>query len=206
MVTSPLSIGPSKDNTLYEASAGSLSNGAGQHIFVGYTNRQAKRRGVIAFDIAGNVPQGATIDSVTLTLHMSKTVASDQNVQLHRLLAGWGEGVSDAAGTEGGGAAASTGDATWIHTSFDTATWQTPGGDFSAAASVSASVGGTGQYTWVSTDEMVADVQGWLENPSTNFGWLIKGNEAEAQTAKRFDSKENPAVANRPSLTIEFTP
>jgi hypothetical protein len=34
-------LGASKDNTLYEHSTGALSNGAGQHIFVGKTSSQA---------------------------------------------------------------------------------------------------------------------------------------------------------------------
>jgi hypothetical protein len=52
---------------------------------------------------------------------------------------------------------------------------------------------------------MVADVQGWLDDPSSNFGWLLVGNEGENGTAKRFDSKENPVAERSPSLTIEFT-
>jgi hypothetical protein len=52
---------------------------------------------------------------------------------------------------------------------------------------------------------MVTDVQGWLDEPSSNFGWLLVGNEGENGTAKRFDSKENPRDERSPSLTIEFT-
>ena len=52
---------------------------------------------------------------------------------------------------------------------------------------------------------MLADVQGWLDDPSTNFGWLLLGNESGTRTTKRFDSKDNPTEANRPALTIEFT-
>ena len=205
LVASSITIGGSKDNTLYEHAEGSLSNGAGQHIFAGHNNGGLARRGVIAFDIAGNIPAGAVIESVTLTLNLSRTQSASQNVQLHRLLADWGEGVSDAAANEGAGTAAETGDATWIHTRFDTADWQTPGGDFSAAASASEPVSGVGQYAWRSTDQMVADVQAWLDDASTSFGWLLMSNETENQTTKRFDSRDNTLQANRPALTIEFT-
>ena len=204
-VTSPVGIGPSKDNTLYEDTGGLLSNGAGQHIFVGRNNNDLVRRSVIAFDIVGSIPEGAIINSVTLTLNMSRTQAEEETVQLHRLLADWGEGASDAASNEGGGTGAGSGDATWIHTQFDSETWQSPGGDFSATASADNTVGGAGRYTWDSTDAMVADVQVWLDDPSTNFGWLLLGNEGETRTTKRFDSKDNSLPANRPTLTIEFT-
>ena len=204
-VTSPITIEPSKDNTLYEDPDGQLSNGAGRHIFAGRTNRGLVRRGVIAFDIVGSIPSGAIINRVSLTLNMSRSQAEAETVQLHRLLADWGEGASDASVNEGGGIVPEPGDATWIHTRFDAETWQTPGGDFSAAVSASKTVGGTGQYTWDSTDTMVDDVQGWLDDPSTNFGWLLLGNEGATRTAKRFDSKESSTPSNRPSLTIEFT-
>ena len=163
------------------------------------------RRGVIAFDIVGNIPSGASITSVGLTLNLSKTQAAGQTVQLRRLLADWGEGASNASANEGRGIAPETGDVTWIHTRFNSETWQTEGGDFATAASASTTVVGAGKYTWDSTGTMVADVQGRLEDPSTNFGWLLLGNEGERQTSKRFDSKENPFQSNRPVLTIEFT-
>src|SRR5262249_31000646 len=85
-----VTIGPSKDNTLYQSATGSLSDGAGPTFFAGITGPKTNdsiRRGVIAFDIAGIVPAGATITSASLTLHMSRTVGGPQTVQLKRLLA-----------------------------------------------------------------------------------------------------------------------
>jgi hypothetical protein len=61
-----------------------------------------------------------------------------------------------------------------------------------------------GLQTWNSTAGMVADVQDWLDNPSTNFGWALVGNESTFPTTKRFSTKEDANVANRPSLTIFF--
>ena len=192
---SVITIEPSKDNTLYEDIDGLLSNGAGG----------SARRSIIAFDFSGNIPAGATINGVSLTLNVSRTQAGEEDVNIHRLLADWGEGASDAAVNEGRGTAPEPGYATWIHTHFDSEIWQTPGGDFSSAASASEPVGGLGPYIWKPTDELVADVQGWLDDPLTNFGWLLLGNETGSRTAKRFYSKENPLTANRPSLTVEFT-
>ena len=198
-----VTIEPSKDNTLYEDADGLFSNGAGQHFFVGRNNSGLARRSVIAFDIIGNIPANATIKSVNLTLRVSRTQAGEEDVKLHRLIADWGEGASAASANEGG-TAAEAGDSTWIHTRFDSKSWQSPGGDFSAAARASKPVGGVGSYSWTSTDELVADIQGWLEDPLTNFGWILLGNETGNKTTKRFDSKENSTLANRPSLTVEF--
>lgn len=201
-----VSIGSSKDNTLYEDPAGSLSNSAGQYFFVGRTSTIVDRirRGVLAFDIAGNVPAGSTVTSVSLTLHMSRSISGPQSIELHKILADWGEGSSVGPGEEGMGAGATTGDATWIHRFFDTATWASPGGDFSATVSASTIVGLTvDDYTWTSA-QMVANVQSWLDSPSTNFGWSLTGNEATDTTAKRFDTKENLIPEVRPLLTVNF--
>ncbi|MGO8749095.1 MAG: PEP-CTERM sorting domain-containing protein [Thermoguttaceae bacterium] len=52
---------------------------------------------------------------------------------------------------------------------------------------------------------MVADVQSWLNNPSTNYGWLLQGDEAEGQTAKRYESAEaNDGSVDVPTLQITY--
>src|SRR6266481_6533648 len=200
-----INITPSKDNTLYEYDPvdGDTSNALGLHFFAGETAMSELRRGVLAFDIAGHIPPGSTIIAVTLSLNMSKTPLDDpRTVELHKLLADWGEGTSIAPGEEGDGAPATPNDATWRHRFFDTIFWSVQGGDFSATVSASQSVSVVGPYTWSST-QMVADVQDWLDNPSGNFGWLVLGDEKPTMTTKRFDTRES---ANPPVLTIEYRP
>ncbi len=177
---SPLSIvsttlGSSQDNTLYEDATGALSNGAGQYFFVGKTGPTTNsiRRGVIAFDIAGHIVPGSIIVSATLRLNMSRTIAGPEPVELHPLTAGWGEGTSNAPGEGGSGTAATSGDATWIHSFYASNLWTTPGGDFVVTASATTTVGSAGFYTWGTTTDMVADVQAWLDTPAANFGWLL---------------------------------
>ena len=198
-----ISIMPSKDNTLYEFDPddGDHSNGAGFHFFAGETAMSELRRGVLAFDIAGSIPHGSIITSVTLSMNMSRTISETPRiVELHKLLADWGEGTSHAPGEEGDGAPATTNDATWRHRFFDTIFWAMQGGDFSATVSASQSVGPVGPYTWNSA-QMVADVQSWVNNPASNFGWLVLGDESAAGTTKRFDTRES---ASPPVLTIEY--
>ncbi len=200
-----VTLDPIQDNTLCEDTSGSLSNGAGQHMFAGRTASGHIRRSALAFDIASHVPAGSTVNSVALTLHMSRTISGPQTIALYRLLVAWGEGISDAGGQEGSCTASTTGDATWVHTFWPTDFWITPGGDFSPTVSASQTVDGVGFYAWGPTVDMVADVQAWLDAPATNFGWLLLGDETALPTSKRFDTRENPELSQRPNLTINFT-
>ena len=200
-----INIMPSKDNTLYEfdPAEGDFSNALGIHFFTGVTVMGEIRRGVLAFNIAGSIPPRSTITGVSLSMNMSRPFSdSPRTVELHKLLADWGEGTSDAPGEEGEGTLATPNDATWQHRFFDTLFWTTQGGDFSAMVSASQSVGPVGQYIWNSA-QMIADVQSWLDNPASNFGWLVLGDESTLGTAKRFDTRES---ASPPVLTIEYTP
>lgn len=197
------------DNTLYESSTGDVSNGKGIHLFAGVTNESANalRRGLLKFDVASAVPAGAHIDAVTLQLTMSRAISGATDIALHQVLADWGEGTTDAGGQEGKGAAATANSATWVHRSYPTTTWAAAGGSFTGGASAVTSVAGDGVYRW-SSSQMVADVQKWLDStPTAQFGWLVKAvNETIAGNAKRFDTRENPTNANRPLLTIDYTP
>jgi hypothetical protein len=199
-----VTIGASKDNTLYQDPEGTLSNGIGPGFFAGTTAQGEIRRGLVAFDIAAAVPAGSTITGVTLTLHMSSSMVSPVNVSLMRVLADWGEGTSNAGATGGGGAPATPGDATWVHRFYPGTLWANPGGDIAPGASAVQSVSNIAFYTWGGPG-VVADVQGWLDAPGSNFGWLLKGDETALATAKRFDSRENLSASARPALQITYT-
>jgi hypothetical protein len=200
-----VTLNPLKDNTLYETPTGNLSNGQGDWIFAGRTLQGFARRAVLAFDLS-SIPEGSEITAVSLTLTMDMTIAGDQTVTLHRLLADWGEGASNATGMEGAGGPSEAGDATWIHTFFNNQFWSTPGGDFDVVGQASAVVGMEDDYTWTS-DAMRDQVQAWLDGTQANYGWLLFNEAAPAGlTAKRFVSSENADEAARPRLVVEFTP
>jgi hypothetical protein len=194
-----------KDNTIYADNV-AASNGKGEHLFAGTNLVGFARRGLVTFDIGAALPAGATVDSVVLELNMSRTamLTGPQPIGLHRVLANWGEGESNAAGNEGGGTAAQIGDATWAYAFYDTVSWTNAGGDFAATASALRLVNDVGFYAWRST-EMRDDVQAWLDDPATNFGWILIGNEGGPQTSKRFDSLQNLVAAVRPKLTVHYT-
>lgn len=199
-VTIPLT----RDTTIFEED-GTLSNGAGDHIFVGSTNNGSLRRALIAFDDLSAIPEGATITSATVFLNMNRTIADAVDIRMHRVLGQWGEAGSNAGGQEGGGDAAESGDATWSFRMFDADNWTTEGGDFDATTSASTSVDDTGEYAFESTPEMLEDLNLWHTNPDMNFGWILVADEdAAAPTAKRFGSRENSSPSNQPRLEVTF--
>ncbi|HEV8376377.1 MAG TPA: DNRLRE domain-containing protein, partial [Candidatus Polarisedimenticolia bacterium] len=225
-----VTLQPSKDNTLYEPIAqdsfADKSDGAGMTMFAGRVKdadadpgpgtRPALRRAVLAFDIAGSIPSGATINSVQLILYVDKVgVTTAYNVTLSRLLAAWGEGTANTGNSQQGrGEPPSGNDATWHHTFYATQFWSLPGGDYSLTASAAANVGNVGFYTWGSTSGMVSDVQAWLNNPSQNFGWIVRSVETTTpsivtQTTKRFATRENTGSTGgqtwKPRLVVDYT-
>jgi len=193
---------PARDATLIEDAEGSLANGSGPVFFVGRNNAFGARRALLAFDVASAIPAGAWITSVELELEMTPSNQVAIDVGLHRVLSPWSEGPSSASG--GGGAPAEPGDATWLHTRYDTDYWQEPGGDFAPDPSAVLSVGEAGLYVWASTPGLVADVWAWLDDPGSNHGWILVGGEDRRQTAKSFASRESPIEESRPRLVVEY--
>jgi hypothetical protein len=203
----PVVLGAERDATIYEEENGANANGSGSYLFAGRTESQngsAERRALLAFPITEAVPEDSTITSVSLELTMSRTISGEQSVRLHRLLEDWSEGPSDPPGQEGGGTTAGAGDVTWIHREFPGTLWATSGASFAQSASATLQVENEGGYSYSSTPELVADVQGWLEDPSSNFGWVLVVDSPASGSAKRFDSRENGTASSRPKLTIEY--
>lgn len=192
-----------KDNSMFEE--GDLSNGAGLFLFVGKTNQGKLRRALIAFDIAGSIPDGSLIESVELTLHLSRTSSSSSPIYLHELMRDWGEGTSNAVSQEGKGIAATVGDATWLYTFYNTGTWSHPGGDYDTTILATTDVNSFGDYIWGSSGGMVDNVQTWLDDPDENFGWILIGRENETHDAKRFDSRELEYEPFRPRLKVVYS-
>ena len=185
-----------QDNTVAEGDFPDNSSGACDSIFAGDTDNAFARRALMRFDVGAQIPPGATINSVTLTLTTTRGGNNvDSTMDLHPLNAAWVEG-SNSCGTRGGGQGESGGDGV---------TWNTQPG-FGPSSGSAQSVGGN-PVVWNSTTAMVADVEGWVNNPGTNFGWIVIGDEntlpenPDDETAKRFDSSEGGAP---PVLVIDF--
>ncbi len=195
---------PAKDNSLYDTVDGGLSNGVGTSLYLGRTGNNGGnrlRRSVMQFDLS-SIPSDAVVESVSLavTLTAASNQASNFDGSLHMLLADWGEGTSNGGGS---GAASTTNDATWLHRFYDTTSWNTAGGDFTAQASASSqfTTSNNETVTFDSTTDLVADVQTWVQNPSNNYGWILLGDEVTSPNARGIGSRES---GTPPVLTIEY--
>lgn len=224
-----VSLPASKNNTLIFATdpANQVSGGASQFLFAGCTDDGVIHRGLIAFDLS-SIPAGATVQSASLTLYFDRSIDINQlPVSLFRVTRDWGEGTSTSGGSGSGrgggmGAPATQNDATWLYTFYNAAnpssspTWTQPGaeGDYlttpSATVQVQGAMFGVMPYTW-SGSGVAADVQYWLDHPSSNFGWLLKGDESGKDTVRRFESRNNSndgtngTVDALPVLLVTYT-
>lgn len=199
-----MELAPSADTTIFEESASSAS-GAGAFAFVGNTAGGVARRSLLRFDLSSIAPN-STVVSATLSIYVNRISSGLESAETsaHRVLADWGEGASDG-GDGGGGAAALAGDATWSHRFWDTTTlWASAGGDFAAAPSAVTNLAPAGASVWSGTG-LAADVQAWIDAPSSNFGWILIGDE-DVRSAHRFYASESTATSVRPMLRIEVAP
>ena len=151
----------------------------------------ASQRSLFKFNVAAAVPSNAIISSATLTVRVIKTPPSPTNsiFELRRVLADW---------TEPG--------ATW-HVRQPGIPWTVSGGaagvDFSGTISQTNFIAGNGSYTFVSSANLVADVQDWLQNPASNFGLaMISQSQGINFTERTLDAREG---ATPPSLQVQYT-
>jgi hypothetical protein len=150
-------------------------------------------RSLIKFDIAGNIPSNATITSAALTLTVVDVPATPANsiFDMRAVLLNWSET-----------------DATWTNRLIATP-WSVLGGaigvDFSNKISQTNFFGNaTGLSTFVSSSNLVADVQNWLQNPDANFGWVIISElQGTPFTQRTFASRED--TANAATLLVQYT-
>lgn len=208
-------LGPAADATLIEASP---TNSLGGAIFfnAGTTQNYTRNRALLRFDPGAAIPPGATITRASLTLNLTRRPRDGfhQSVMgLFRMLRSWGEGTTPPKlpdTSPGTGGPAAVGDATWTDPFFGTdLAWGAPGGaagtDFVEIESSSTIFYGLedSPYTLESTAALVADVQRWLDEPGSNFGWMLKPIGEDLNfTARQFASRESDGG---PTLVIEFT-
>jgi hypothetical protein len=191
---------------LFEDLEGALADSGGPGLFAGLTNRTEVRRALVAFDLPLDIPADAIVTAVTVTMTLSRASGPAAVVALHKMTNAWDEGPSVAAGGGGGaGNVAVVGDPTWLHGSFDSVRWDSAGGDFVPGLSASVAVADPGVYVWDSTTQLVTDVQAWVDDPASNYGWAIIGDEALRKSAKRFYSREFPDETSQPTLLITYT-
>lgn len=198
-----VTLRPVADTTLFETNPG---NNLGLSSLAAGTTRELMRsRALVRFDLS-SLPAGAVVNSVRVNFVVvrSPSEAPRSTFDLRRVLVPWNEGENGGL-DQATGTPAASGEATW--NSRGPAAWSQPGGrigvDFAATPSTSVGLTATG-LAFASSAGLVADVQGWQNNPATNFGWaLLTQAEATSLTARRFGSRE--MEGDEPTLTIDYT-
>src|SRR5215471_3599034 len=139
--------------------------GSGPSMVAGALGSRARfeiRRSLLRFELS-QIPAGAVVNSATLqlTVVMVPLTPNNSTFDIKRVLQLWTEaGVS------------------WNSRLGAGTPWQVPGATGSAdSVPTPSSVVPVGSvnfttYTFPSMAGLVADVQGWINNPSSNFGWL----------------------------------
>jgi hypothetical protein len=196
-----VALHPIADTTLQEAFPNN-NQGDGTSFQAGGRRQGGRTRGLLEFDIAGNLPASAVISSASLSVTVVGVPSGGVNsvFDLNRLLAGWGEGN----GSDHGGSPGGAGQATWNNRLGSGSPWSTAGGDFFSTVSASRSITGFGSFTFSSTANLVSDAQAWYNTPANNFGWLIRSeSELTPTSIRRFASRND--TANSPVLTLTYT-
>lgn len=194
---------------------------------VGKDGNWKNSRLLMKFDIGAHVPAGAIIQSATIGFHVVRVPdPMDEPGPVlstfygSRVLRDWGEGDKVNGGdptrplqntTE-----ATEGDATWNNRFHGVAggEWFEPGGepfetDFSEDSEyrfIFFMSGVPDDYAVALHSRGVADVQEWLDTPTSNFGWVFRTqNELAGYSARIIASREHGTVEWRPTLTVDYT-
>jgi hypothetical protein len=211
-----VSLIPIADTSIMEV-APNNNVGGRSWVNAGSNMHTQRNRGLFKFDIAGSLPAGSQVTSASLSLAVTGIPADGYAVSffdLHRLLRNWGEGTNNPFSSPGQGSPATTNEATWLSPlSLTTNVWTAPGAaatnDYDPTVTASQIIYSTVQSPYLFPDPsadataIIADVQRWLDNPATNFGWiLICESDDVPSTARRFGSREDPN--NSPMLQLEY--
>jgi len=168
---------------------------------VGTTIAPAILRGVLSFSLAG-IPEGATIDSITLRMRQANpdatSVAGPATINLHLLTTPFTEGA-------GTGSVSSSANVTWNNSTTATP-WTTAGGDFNGSVissiTADASSANGAESTFTGSDFIAAaqaNIGGTLS--------MVMKLETEDTASRRVFAffSDNAATGDSPLLTINYT-
>jgi len=180
-----LTLTPAIDTSFFSSGI----NPQGTTILVGTRNSGVVDRGLLRFDVS-SIPPGAVLQSVRLRLNVVKIprLPANSNFSLYRMLTSWDASASWANAT-----------ATIAWAGLGTLS----GVDYVAAASGTQFIGDVGFYEFEPTANLLADVQAWQTNTTSNNGWLLKcESEGIGRSARHFGSSES---ASPPQLIIDYS-
>lgn len=150
---------------------------------LGDPGNRARCRGLLRFDLS-SIPTNAVIETVTLSVTVTRYDWGHVDTHaIHPLTMAWSE-------TE----------ASW--STSGEAGWN--GGAFAEEGDSTVAFGaGTGTFTFPSTANLLATVQGWVGNAAGNHGWVLRNEDEEtAPNARRVGSRES---STPPELTVVYS-
>ena len=209
-------VTPSDDTFINQGNPDN-NNGATLSLFTGTDGHGGVMRGLVRFGLPAGLRGRVTVTGVQLAMVVEAlgngTLGTPATVSLQAVSEAWsqgnGFGGAPSAFTVGQQCGGSVVGATWNQPNCTSAAaWGTAGGTVAAAVSGQASTSGVplgGQVVWSSTanGQMIADVQGWIDDPTSNHGWrLASSTEGAPAQAQRFSSRETTSAA--PALVVTY--
>lgn len=190
-----VTVSASTNTWILGESPDSNFSGDSHGLGAGVNSHGSPMRAMFQFDLS-QIPANATITSVSVTVTETRENSlASTDYELHRILQTWVE-------TE----------ATW-NSRASGLTWTSPGlaagTDYTstASATITAAVGALGPHTFDSTSSLVADVQAWVNDPTSNNGWFFKDASESGQNGRRWGSTTTASSGGgaAPSLSITYT-
>jgi hypothetical protein len=211
-----------KDGTIFNNQAATSPNGnygagGSELLQVGYASPSSMyARALIQFDLS-SLPANAVIESVSLEFTLGSSGTFIPEISVHKMNQSWTEGTTsfctynNPCNTQGIAIAPGGTDVTWNESSYSgtgTNSWTTNGGTFSLPASATSIELGASTILYNSIG-LKNDVQDWVSNSATNFGWILKTDFITNSSAmRRFRSREGAVVSGNtstaPKLVITY--
>jgi len=212
-------VSTSSDATLFEGQ-GDVS--ASMDKFgVGMTD-SGIRRGLLQFNFSAvGFPSDIHVECVEIGLRVQMAYEDDyslhptSDVSLYRVTTPWTTtDTNDLTLTAGNdlpvleGAKAANKDCTWTHSSYPSAKWNTPGGDYDRYQELSAdAVDASGRHWFGSTRNARDVVQEWLDGSAPNYGFALVGPEKNDMPNSKYNIYHGVGSQNwqQPKLIIKYT-
>lgn len=190
-----LTVSASTDTWILAENPDANFDGDSHGLGAGMNSHGSPMRAMFKFDLSA-IPANATITAVSVTVdEIKESSLASTDYELHRILQSW-----------------TAAEATWNNRTTG-ATWSSPGlgpdTDYISTTSdtITAAVGALGPHTFNTTDNLVADVQAWVNDPSKNNGWFFKATTESGQNGRRWGSTTTAqfSAGDAASLTITYT-
>lgn len=154
-------------------------------------------RGLVQWDLS-SIPTNAVVNSVSITLKYDGASQSGTlTISAYKVLRDWGEGTKTLT-------AAASGESDWTDAKHSVDAWGTAGCDNTTtdrSSTAEASKLVTTGADWTFSPSLLT-VQNWVNNPSTNYGLVIRGDEGAGTNYIYFYTDDQSG--SEPQITVKY--